>query len=57
MGATPPEAVIRVNFVPVAVPILGVVRDGEVSSTTPPEPVLADVEPVPPLAVGRAVPE
>jgi hypothetical protein len=56
------EPVIRANvsvliLVAVAAPILGVTRVGDVSSTTPPVPVDADVEPVPPFAVGSAVPE
>ena len=42
---------------PLATPRVGVVRVGDVDKTTPPVPVDADVEPVPPLAVGSAVPE
>jgi hypothetical protein len=47
----------KVKVVPVAAPIFGVTSVGEVARTTPPVPVDADVEPVPPFATGRAVPE
>ena len=32
-------------------------NSGSVRSTTPPEPVEAEMEPVPPLEVGRALPD
>lgn len=44
------------NDVPVAAPMFGVVKVGEVCNTTLPEPV-AEVDPVPPFKMGSAVPD
>lgn len=44
------------NDVPVAAPIFGVVKLGDVCKTTLPEPV-AVVLPVPPFKIGKAVPD
>ena len=57
-----PVATVLVNCpdtlreVPVAAPITGVTSVGDVARTTEPEPVEV-VDPVPPLATGKAVPE
>ena len=57
VNAGVPLAAVRFNDVPLATPRVGVVSVGDVDNTTPPVPVDADVDPVPPLAVGRAEPE
>ncbi|MES2875523.1 MAG: hypothetical protein V4708_17495 [Bacteroidota bacterium] len=50
------ESVILVCPVIAGVVIVGVTSAGDVANTVTPEPV-AVVEPVPPFAIGRAVPE
>ena len=62
VAALPPidnPAAVPVMFVPtnaVGVPRAGVTNVGLVANTTPPEPVEADVDPVPPEEVGSAAP-
>ena len=47
---------VILKLVPVAAPMIGVIKVGVLAKTTEPEPV-AVVDPVPPFNIGKAVPE